>query len=125
MKNFVLGVLGVALCVVPFYFGSVKTASAIPASVGFRAYSTASTVLTTCTVVAGTSYNDTSFNADTVTMFNLGTKGTGSFTTANNTDYKINCFKGSDGSAAAAKIFFNASEANFFSLSSFLLGRSK
>ena len=98
---------------------------AVPAfaynTVGFRAYSTATNVGTTCAVIGGIRAEDGTFVVREVVTMSLGTKGTGSFTPVLNRDYQINCAKTSDGTAAAAKLFFDVEATTFMPLSTFLL----
>lgn len=90
-------------------------------TVGFRAYSSAATIGTSCSYVYGTSYADGSFLVQTGATLSLGTKGTASFTPKVDYDYKITCHKSSDGTSVPAKMFFDTESANIFPLSTFLL----
>jgi hypothetical protein len=90
-------------------------------TVGFKGYSTATPGMA-CTYVAGSNVADGSFIPVVMAFFNLGTKGLAQTFTPTTWDYKISCFKKSDGSATPAKIFFdNYSTTAYFTTSTFTL----
>lgn len=96
---------------------------ALALTVGFRAFSSASTAGTSCSYSSGTQGADgVSFITNDITTLDLGTKGTGSLTLSGRQDYKFQCFITSTGVATPAKMFFGSEGVNNMSIISFVLG---
>lgn len=111
MKKFIAVLAILAVAAPAFAFNTV----------GFRAYSSAAAVGTTCSTVGGLRAADGTFVVRNAATYSLGTKGTSSFAPVLNQDYQINCYKSSDGTAVVAKLFFDTEATTYFVTSTFLL----